>query len=95
MGTLATATIAVFTFDPVPDLISWQKWHITQRTVLGFSGPIAYQFELRTDIIEKASLPSQGKFKPAFAQVIASALCQSSYESLWDTIIYKRYVFID
>ncbi len=74
MGTLATATIAVFTFNSIPDLIFWQKWHITQRTVFGFTNPITYQFELRTEIIEKASLPSLGKFKPAFAQVIASTL---------------------
>ena len=74
MRTLATATIAVFTFDSIPDLIFWQKWHITQRTVFGFISPIAYQLELRAGIIEKAPLPSQGKFKPAFAQVIASAL---------------------
>ncbi len=82
MRALAAATIAVFTFDSIPDLIFWQKWHITQRTIFGFISPIAYQFELRTEIIEKASLPSQGKFKPAFSQVISSTLCQSGCERL-------------
>ncbi len=94
MGTLPAAAIAMLTSDFVPDLALWQKRHVTQRPVFGSARPVAYLFELAAEIIEKASLPPQGKFEPAFAKVIASAFSQSSYEPLINTINQKRDVFI-